>query len=105
MLPILCYDPPYPTPAEDELAWHLVKYLRDDCALTYDGRVFTVTPAEGQPFTVRVRDAPSAAGPDYSLTTDDITRRLHACLLEIARQEPGTFSERGRLNLITLASL
>ncbi len=41
--PSLFYAPPYERAAEDETAWHLVKYLDPSCGLLYQQRV--VTPA------------------------------------------------------------
>lgn len=41
--PTLFYAPPYDRPVEDELAWHLVKYLDPECGLLAQHRV--VTPA------------------------------------------------------------
>jgi hypothetical protein len=35
------YVPPYPGAAEDELAWHLVKYLHDDAVLRADVEIET----------------------------------------------------------------
>lgn len=41
--PSLFYAPPYDRTVEDELAWHLVKYLQPECGLVSQHRV--VTPA------------------------------------------------------------
>ena len=42
--PALFYDPPYDTPAEDALAWHLVGRLR--CACTLTPRAVVLTPRD-----------------------------------------------------------
>ena len=42
--PALFYDPPYATPAEDALAWHLIGQLRRACTLT--PRAVVLTPRD-----------------------------------------------------------
>lgn len=87
--PVLVYDPPYATPAADEVAWHLVKYLRDDVEMTCEGETFTLRQGSQ---VVQI-----AATVGYALAVHD---RLYALSLS----HPSMFSERGRLSLKTLAS-
>ncbi len=127
--PSLFYAPPYERPVEDEFAWHLVKYLAPTCGLAYQHRIempggqfwvdFVVEHGGrrigfecGDLYTAsddqRLRDAllmgSGALDALYRFKAEDLMFRLHDCLHLAARLEPGLFSERGRINLDTLAS-
>ncbi|MDX1548879.1 MAG: hypothetical protein R3247_17905 [Rhodothermales bacterium] len=129
--PSLFYDPPYERPLEDEFAWHLVKYLEPITGLRYQVRVetpcaplwvdFVVEHGArrigfelGEPETVaeaeqdRLRDALllGAGGLDvlYRFRAPDLLYRPHDALHLAARWDRALFSERGRINLQTLAS-
>lgn len=141
------YEPPYPGAVQDELAWHLVKYLREDAVLRSEVEV-EVPPGPGHGpafFTLDlVVEVPVAGGAedptatrrvafetDAGRTLRDHERRLrrdatllaHGAVdtvyrlrgsdllghtddvLYLASQwDADVFSERGRINLKTLAS-
>lgn len=130
--PTLFYAPPYERPVEDEFAWHLVKYLTPVSALDYQVRVDTpclpvwvdfvielggrrigfecgeIDPQAEDADELAYRDAlvVGSGGVDvlYRLRGGDLLHRLHDVLFALAQWEPQLFSERGRLNLHTLAS-
>ena len=129
--PSLFYDPPYERPLEDEFAWHLVKYLRPITGLRYQVRVetpcaplwvdflvehgarrvgFEVGPMDGaiDEEQDRLRDAlvigSGALDVLYRFRGADLMYRLHDALLLAAHWDAGLFTERGRINLNTLAS-
>ncbi|GAB5521336.1 MAG: hypothetical protein RhofKO_35870 [Rhodothermales bacterium] len=129
--PSLFYDPPYERPLEDEFAWHLVKYLDPVAGLLYQERVETKAGAFWINFVVEtglrrigfevgeldadadtqhdhLRDA-LLVGSDgldvvYRLRGRDLLYRLHDCLYLVAQWEPKLFSQRGHINLRTLAA-
>jgi hypothetical protein len=136
------YEPPYPGAVQDELAWHLVKYLREDARLRSEVEVEVPAGAGHGPafFTLDlVVDVPDDTGgvrrvafeTDAGRTLRDHDRRLRrdatllahgavdtvyrlrgsdllghvADVLYLAsRWDADAFSERGRINLKTLAS-
>lgn len=131
--PALFYAPPYERPVEDELAWHLVKFLHPEAGLRYQVRHqtpagpfytdFVVEAPLGEGRTVRVgfevtdaldpenvalRDALLVGGGHLDallrLSPDDLVYRMHDVLLFALRLRPELFSRRGRINLETLAS-
>lgn len=130
--PSLFYDPPYERPVEDEFAWHLVKYLDPSVALAYQVKVETPcapvwvdfvieqgarrvaievddVASITEPFaSTRARDAlllgTGAVDVLYRIRAEDALSGLHDVLLVAARHDPSLFSERGRINLNTLAS-
>ncbi len=139
-------EPPYPGAIQDELAWHLVKYLREDARLTSEVGVeiaagpshgpayFTLdlavdVPVDGLPGTTRrvafeagapgrsaLRDhdrlvrrdatvlAVGAADAVVRLRGSDLLHHMVDVLFLVAQWDPELFSERGRINLRTLAS-
>ena len=129
--PSLFYDPPYERPLEDEFAWHLIKYLKPITGLRYQVRVETPctnawvdfvvehgtrrigfeigslddTPDEEQE---RYRDAlvigSGALDVLYRFRAADLLYRPHDALHLAAMWDASLFSERGRINLHTLAS-
>ncbi len=128
--PSLFYDPPYERPLEDEFAWHLIKYLRPIAGLRYQVRVETpCTNAwvdfivehgarrigfeigsleEGDEEQERYRDAlvigSGALDVLYRFRAADLLYRPHDALHLAAVWDQTLFSERGRINLHTLAS-
>ena len=138
------YAPPYAGALQDEFAWHLVKYLRED--LTLEADVALEVDAAGGPavFTVdflvavpqpggavrrvafecggarSLRDhqrqlrrdatllASGAVDALYRLRGTDLLHHMADCLYLVSLWEgdgPGSpFSDRGRVNLATLAS-
>ncbi len=144
------HEPPYPGAVQDELAWHLVKYLRDDARLRSEVEVevppgpghgpafFTldlvveVPLAEGAGAVRRVafetasgrtlrdhdrrlrRDATllahGAVDTIYRLRGSDLLHHMEDVLYLASQWESAgdgaadLFSERGRINLKTLAS-
>ncbi len=147
------YEPPYDGAVQDEFAWHIVKYLREDAVLHSEveletaGALFTadfVVEVPGPIQTRRVafecsggrnlrdhqrrlrRDAtliasnrPSADGMPagqpvvdalYRLRGSDLLDHMEDCLYLVSQWEssaptqPDLFSERGRINLDTLAT-
>lgn len=54
--PSLFYAPPYDRTVEDEMAWHLVKYLRPECGLTSQERIETVAGPSWVDFVVELVD-------------------------------------------------
>lgn len=129
--PSLFYDPPYERPLEDEFAWHLVKYLTPISGLRYQVPVQTAcanlwvdfvmevggrrigfeisdldTPTDEE--EQRYRDAlllgSGALDVLYRFRAADLMYRIHDALLLAAGWDPDLFSQRGRINLNTLAS-
>lgn len=141
------YEPPYDGAVQDEFAWHIVKYLREDAVLRSEveletaGALFTadfVVEVPGPIQTRRVafecgggrnlrdhqrrlrRDATLIASdrPDgqpvvdalYRLRGSDLLDHMEDCLYLVSQWEisapaqPDLFSERGRINLDTLAT-
>ena len=139
-------EPPYPGAVQDELAWHLVKYLREDARVTSEVGVevpegptngpafFTLDLAVDVPVgdgatrravfeaggarTARDHErllrrdatvlAVGAADTVYRLRGSDLLHHMEDVLFLASQWErPGDadpFSERGRINLRTLAS-
>lgn len=127
--PALFYDPPYATPLDDAVAWHLVKYLAPACSLQScvpfpeadrpDLRADFVIehPATSVALMLtdgaigerdRRRDAVwvgrNAADAVVRFQVPDVAYRLHDALWLWTQWMPDLFSERGRINLSTLAS-
>lgn len=145
------YEPPYPGAVQDELAWHLVKYLREDAHLRSEVEVeipasggwpdagtgpafFTldlvvevpVDTGDGAPAVRRVafeaasgrtlrdhdrrlrRDATllahGAVDTIYRLRGSDLLGHMDDVLYLASQWDRDVFSERGRMNLATLAS-
>lgn len=133
--PSLFYDPPYDTPLDDAVAWHLVKYLDASHGLRYAVNVpaasmpgatadatsgdrvdfvvdhgarrtgFVLT-GDGAPGAARASRVAASGVVDvlYRLRRADALHRLHDALLLVSRWDPNLFGERGRTNLVTLAS-
>lgn len=129
--PSLFYDPPYERPLEDEFAWHLVKYLNPVSALSYQVKVETpcanfwvdfVVAHRGRRFGFECGALDAEVDEEqeqlrqalimgtgqidvlYRFRGDDLVHRLHDCLLLVSRWDPDLFSDRGQVNLVTLAS-
>ena len=126
----LFYDPPYERPLEDELAWHLVKYLSPISGLHYQVR--TETPAQNvwvdfvieqserrigiEIGSLNVENEQKTAFRDalvmgsgsldvlYRLPGGALMHRLHDIILVMSQWDRDLFSEHGRRNLHTLAS-
>lgn len=137
------YEPPYPGAVQDELAWHLVKYLREDSRLRSDVDVevppgpghgpayfaldvVVEVPVEGSDAVRRVafetasgrtlrdherrlrRDATllahGAVDTVYRLRGSDLLHHMDDVLYLASQWDADVFSERGRINLKTLAS-
>ena len=136
------YEPPYPGAVQDELAWHLVKYLREDAVVRSEVEVevppgpghgpafFTLdlvvdVPVEGG--AVRrvafetdagrsLRDherrlrrdatllAHGAVDTIYRLRGSDLLGHMADVLFLASQWDADVFSDRGRINLRTLAS-
>ncbi len=128
--PSLFYDPPYDNPVDDAFAWHLVKYLRRGSGLRYQvaGPLWDdynlaidfVVEYKARRVGFMCGASPEGAAHDrrgdalrigrggvdvlYRLRADDIEQHLHDALLLVARWDTGLFSDRGRINLNTLAT-
>jgi len=128
--PSLFYDPPYESALHDEFAWHLVKYLKRGSGLRYHVEAqASACQAARIDFVVeqgawrvgfmcgssdagvehdRQRDALCMEGAAvdvlYRLRAEDIECRLHDALLLVGRWDTALFSDRGRINLNTLAA-
>ena len=127
----LFYDPPYPTPLDDAVAWHLVKYLRPTHGLQsavsgpalgrFSTRLDMMVEVFGQARRVGLVYTPAAtdlaerlhdglligAGAVdalYRVRRADLAYHLHDVLWLWAQWEPALFSDRGRTNLATLVS-
>ncbi len=133
--PSLFYAPPYERPIEDEFAWHLVKYLDVRAGLQYQVRVetpagpfwvdfvaeipgpqgttrrigFEISEADADADRVALRDAllvgQGALDALYRFDAGDLLYRMHDALWCVRCWEGGVFSQRGKVNLETLASL
>lgn len=133
--PSLFYAPPYERPIEDEFAWHLVKYLDPQAGVQYQARVETpagpfwvdfLVELPGPQGTVRrigfeisepaaeaeadaLRDAllvgQGALDALFRFNSEDLLYRLHDALWCVRAWDGSLFSQRGRVNLETLASL
>lgn len=126
--PALFYAPPYASPTLDRLAWHLVKYLDPACGLR-DG--VDSSSVAGLPLGIDLLiehrgrrvglmcGAPEALRPRwhdallmgrgavdvlYRLRPEDVENHLHDALWLAFRWDRTLFSERGRINLRTLAT-
>jgi len=128
--PSLFYDPPYDNPVHDAFAWHLVKYLQRGSGLRYhvapplvkglDLAVDFVVEHEGRRVGFMCGASPEGIVHDrrcdalrigravvdvlYRLRADDIEQHLHDALLLASKWDADLFSERGRINLNTLAT-
>lgn len=129
--PSLFYDPPYERPLEDEFAWHLVKYLQPIAGLRYQVKVETPCTNAWVDFVIehgtrrigfevgsldadtdaeqeKYRDAlvlgSGALDVLYRFRAADLLYRPHDALHVAAMWDPTLFSERGKINLHTLAS-
>lgn len=128
--PSLFYDPPYADPVHDTFAWHLVKYLKPGSGLRHQvngpraptvdlGIDFVVEQGAwrvgfmcgasdaGQEHDRRcdaLRIGQAAVDVLYRLRVEDVEARLHDALLLVAKWDAALFSERGRINLKTLAT-
>jgi len=133
------YTPPYPGALQDEFAWHLVKYLRDDAHMEAEvqvelpGALFTLDFVIDLPVDARAgglrrrvgfelgggrslrdhdrrlrRDATliahGAVDTVYRLRGSDLLHHMDDVLYLASQWDPDVFSERGRINLKTLAS-
>lgn len=129
--PSLFYDPSYDRPLDDDFAWHLVKYLQPISGLLYrepvtlphaeveldfiiehgPRRVGIAITRDGDfedEDTMLLQDALLVASGAldvlFRVRAEDVARHLHDALFLMARVEPGLFSQRGRVNLHTLAT-
>ena len=128
--PSLFYDPPYDEPVHDAFAWHLVKYLRRGSGLRYhvagpsvkeiDLTLDFVVESEGRRVGFMCGVSPKGHAHDrrcdalrigraavdvlYRLRANDVEQHLHDALLLVAKWDADLFSERGRINLNTLAT-
>lgn len=125
------YAPPYAGTLHDEFAWHLVKYLREDAVLRAEvpveapGARFEldfVVEAPGRRVAFEIgggrdaRDAQRHFARDasvmdagavdalYRLRGSDLFHRIEDVLFLASLWDAALFSERGRINLRTLAS-
>lgn len=125
------YDPPYETPLEDELAWHLVKYLHRSVRLRSQVRVPTPCGVFWVDFVIehrgrrialecgaldedvderqeRFRDAlimgSAVFQTLYRFRGKDLFYHMEDVLFLLSRLHPELFTERGRINLERLAS-
>ncbi len=133
--PSLFYAPPYERPVEDEFAWHLVKYLDARAGVQYQARVETPAGPFWVDFLVEMADAHGTlrrfafeiSEPDadadkeamrdallvgqgaldglFRFQSEDLLYRLHDALWCVRCWEGTLFSQRGKVNLETLASL
>lgn len=129
--PSLFYDPPYERPLEDEFAWHLVKYVRPIAGLRYQHgvelgslRCWVDFVVEIGPHRIGFEIGDLEAGEDaqaqlyrdallvgtgavdvlFRLRAVDVLHRLPDVLVLVAGVQPDLFSERGHVNLRTLAT-
>ncbi|MDX1418665.1 MAG: hypothetical protein R3181_01755 [Rubricoccaceae bacterium] len=134
------YEPPYGGALQDEFAWHLVKYLREDARLQSEvaverpGALFTLdflveaprpdgtlrrvafecggarSLRDGQRLLRRDATVLATGGADavYRLRGSDLLYHMEDVLYLVSQWEgegeASPFSERGRINLKTLAS-
>jgi very-short-patch-repair endonuclease len=125
------YTPPYDSPIEDKFAYHATKYLLQDLQFHTQYEVITIcgkfvvdfvaiSPSgkkigiecDGKDFHNKARDEWRDAmimGDDrldsiYRLRGVDLTYFMNDVLYILSRCEPDLFSQRGHLNIETLAS-
>lgn len=125
------YQPPYETPLEDEMAWHLVKYLARPVSLTSQVRVVTpcgpfwvdfVLERQGRRIALEIspledpddlqqqqfRDALVVGSGQfdvlYRLRGHDVFHHLEDVLYLLAKAHPAYFTDRAQINLERLAS-
>lgn len=124
--PLLEYNPPYENGLEDELFWHLIKYLREDCNLYHQARLVTGTASAytwvdalitrgdlvvaieiGLEDDHERRDAAVIEESPISalvrVSNDFVRYRIHDALNRVATQYPALFSSNGRFNLDVLS--
>lgn len=103
--PQLFYAPPYATPAEDSLAWALVRSLRPDCGLRYqipEGVNFMIETG-GRKIAIMIdsdeHSSQTVADVVYYFTSADIAERQSDLLYAMSLLDPRLFdgSERARL--------
>jgi len=124
-----CFDPPYESPLEEEFAWNIVKYLRNDVTFEKQVEVDTICgrfridfvcrgtmrigfECDGQEYHDKCRDEWRDAmilGDDqldviFRLRGQDLHYHMTDCLYLLSRWEPSIFSGRGHGNLAQLAS-
>lgn len=126
------FDPPYESPLEEDLAWHLTKHLADDVELPKQEEVVTpfgtfeldlvAKPPSGSliafecdgqgyhpdPFRDRCRDAlilgMGVQAAIYRFRGPDLWYHMYDCLYIVTQKDPGLFSWRGHRNIELLAS-
>ncbi|GIV58171.1 MAG: hypothetical protein KatS3mg042_1084 [Rhodothermaceae bacterium] len=125
------YAPPYEAPLEDELAWHLVKYLRRsvrlhsqvrvptpcgvfwvDFVLEHNGRYVAIEcgalDEEVDERQQRYRDAlimgTGAFEALYRFRGQDLFHHMEDLIYLLSRAHPALFTERAHINLERLAS-
>jgi very-short-patch-repair endonuclease len=124
------YEPPYDSPLEDIFAWNLAKYLKPDAKLHKQVEAATLAgtfrldlvveyksekiafECDGKEFHGASRDewrdamilGDSHVNTIYRLRGSDVIYHTEDCLYVISCLEPRIFSERGLINLDTLAS-
>ena len=124
------YDPPYDSPLEDRFAYNIVKYLNSSTTLQKQVEVETICgrfiidfvadcgskkvafECDGEEYHDQSRDewrdamilGAGAVDVIYRLRGSDLTYHLEDCLLVVSKWEPEIFSQRGLVNLQTLAT-
>jgi hypothetical protein len=125
------YNPPYESAMQDDFAWHLAKYIREDAVLDTNVKYHTVHGATHIDFVltlngqkigfvcigIRSQDQIERDQQGYaSLLADgklsqifrlrgiDLYFHIEDCLYLIAQAQKPLFSERGHINLKRLAS-
>jgi hypothetical protein len=108
--PQLFYAPPYATPAEDSLAWALVRSLRAECGLRYqipEGVNFMIESPKTSVAILIDSELANAAVPAnvvYRLTAEDLQNRLSDVLYAISLLEPRLFDACERTKIRRNAS-
>lgn len=127
---VAVYDPPYDSPIEDLFAYHFVKYASESAALTPQVEVetlcgrffldFVLSGSDGSRIAVECdgkefhdfsrdewRDAmilgERHVDAIYRLRGADIVHNIVCALYVMSRLDPSLFSDRGLINLNTLA--
>lgn len=123
------FVPPYDSPIEEDFAYNVVKYLKEN--VVFDKQVSVQTPkgnfrldfklsfedcaigleCDGKEFHDECRDewrdsliiGEGLVDDIIRIPGRDIHRRIHICLYQIAEFYPDFFSERGKINIETLA--